>query len=219
MKKLVSGVAKFQKQSYLDNKELFQELANKQEPEVMFVTCCDSRIDPSMITQTDPGDLFLHRNVGNIVPPHSLATGGVTASIEFAVGVLGVKYIVICGHTDCGAMKGAMQPSLAEKLPHVHKWLSHSAAALARVQGRHENLNIEEHLHEMTQENVLQQMRNLESHPSVAMALGAGKLEIHGWIYDIGKGEVNCFDPGKGHFVPVADRYAHLHPDNEQHSS
>lgn len=219
MKKLISGVAEFQKNSYPHNKKLFEELANKQEPEVMFLTCCDSRIDPSMITQTDPGDLFLHRNVGNIVPPHSLATGGVTASIEFAVSVLGVKYIVICGHTDCGAMKGAMQPGVAQQLPHVYNWLSHTTAALARVRARHPDINIQDHLLEMTQENILLQMRHLETHPSVAMAQASGELEIHGWLYDIGKGKVTCFDPRKGKFVSVADRYSHLHPDNQQQST
>lgn len=177
----------------------------------MFLTCCDSRVDPSLITETDPGDLFIHRNVGNIVPPHSLATGGVTASIEFAVSVLGVQYIIVCGHTDCGAMKGAMQPDIAKSLPHVHNWLSHSAAALARVSARHDELSVDEHLHEMTEENVLLQLRHLETHPSVVTSMAKGNLELHGWIYNIGSGEVTCFDPDKGTFVSVQDRYAHLH--------
>ena len=212
MKKLISGIAEFQKTTYPNNKELFMELANKQEPEVMFLTCCDSRIDPTMITETDPGDLFIHRNAGNIVPPHSMHTGGVTASIEFAVSVLGVKYIIICGHTDCGAMKGAMQPEIAESLPHVHEWLAHSTAALARVKAKHKELDTNKHLLEMTQENVLLQLKHLETHPSVAMAMATGDLELHGWIYDIGTGEVTCHEPESGKFICVSDRYAHLHP-------
>lgn len=211
MKKLIKGISEFQKSTFPNNREFFQELANQQDPEVMFLTCCDSRVDPSLITETDPGDLFIHRNVGNIVPPHSLATGGVTASIEFAVSVLGVQHIIVCGHTDCGAMKGAMQPDIAKSLPHVHNWLSHSAAALARVSARHDELSVDEHLHEMTEENVLLQLRHLETHPSVATSMAKGNLELHGWVYDIGTGGVNCFDPNQGKFVSVQDRYAHLH--------
>ncbi len=130
MEKLISGLAKFQKTEFQKNKSLFKKLANKQEPETLFITCSDSRIDPNLITQTDPGELFICRNAGNIVPPHSLVTGGITASIEFAVMVLGVKHIIVCGHTDCGAMKGAMNPESVATLPHVSNWLSNCAAAL-----------------------------------------------------------------------------------------
>jgi len=215
MKNLISGIKDFQTNFYPKDKALFQELANKQEPEVMFLTCSDSRIDPTLITQTEPGDLFIHRNAGNIVPPHSLATGGVTASVEFAVSVLGVKYIILCGHTDCGAMKGAMQPEVTKSLPHVHAWLSHCYAALARVSARHDDMNTEDHLHEMTEENVLLQIKHLETHPSVAQKMATGDLELHGWIYHIGTGEVTCYDPASGKFIPVADRYAFLHTDAE----
>ncbi len=164
MEKLIAGLAEFQKTDFQKNKALFKELANKQEPETLFITCSDSRIDPNLITQTDPGDLFICRNAGNIVPPHSLATGGMTASIEFAVMVLGVKHIVICGHTDCGAMKGAMNPESVATLPHVSNWLSNCSAALEIVKARNGELS-HEHLAEMTQENVLMQIKHLATHP------------------------------------------------------
>jgi carbonic anhydrase len=119
----------------------------------------------------------------------------------------------VCGHTDCGAMKGAMKPHIAESLPHVHEWLSHTTAALARVKARHGEVNTDEHLHEMTEENILLQLKHLETHPSVAQKMAVNELELHGWFYYIGAGKVTCYDPKEGKFVSVKDRYAHLHPD------
>lgn len=202
MEKLISGLAKFQNIGFQKNKALFKKLADKQEPETLFITCSDSRIDPNLITQTDPGELFICRNAGNIVPPHSLVTGGMTASIEFAVMVLGVKHIVVCGHTDCGAMKGAMDPESVKSLPHVSNWLSHCAAALARVKAITGDTSLKQ-LPLMTQENVLMQIKHLATHPSVASKMASGELDVHGWVYDIPHGQVSCFDPIKQKFVSI----------------
>lgn len=203
MDKLISGVAKFQEKAFVDHKELFESLANSQEPEVLFITCADSRIDPSLITQTLPGDLFICRNAGNIVPPHSNATGGMTASIEFAVAVLGVKHIVVCGHTGCGAMKGALNPDTLKTLPHVSNWLSHCAAAQARVKGRHKTVT-DEHLLEMTEENVILQLKHLETHPCVAEKMATGSIELHGWVYGIADGTVTTYDSQQQIFKPIS---------------
>lgn len=207
MEKLISGIATFQKEAFIENKELFESLADKQEPEVLFITCADSRVDPTLVTQTLPGDLFICRNAGNIVPPHSNATGGMTASIEFAVAGLGVKHIVVCGHTGCGAMKGALNPDIVKSLPHVSNWLSHCAAAQAKVKARHKIVG-DEHLLEMTEENVLLQLKHLETHPSVAAKMATSSLELHGWIYDIATGEVSSYDSLQQAFIPVAERYS-----------
>ncbi|MDH5358458.1 MAG: carbonic anhydrase [Gammaproteobacteria bacterium] len=207
MEKLISGVAEFQKKEFVEKEKLFESLATGQSPEVLFITCADSRIDPSMITQTLPGDLFICRNAGNIVPPHSNATGGMTASIEFAVAGLGVKHIVICGHTDCGAMKGALNPDAVKSLPHVAKWLSHCAAAQATVKARHPNKD-DQQLLEMTEENVLLQLKHLETHPCVAEKLATGSLELHGWVYGIGDGSVTCYDQKKQAFIPIDEHYS-----------
>ncbi len=204
MEKIIAGVAAFQKKAFFENKNLFESLADMQEPEVLFITCADSRIDPSLITQTLPGDLFICRNAGNIIPPHSNETGGMTASIEFAVAVLGVKHIVICGHTGCGAMKAALNPDSLKSLPHVSKWLSHCAAAEARVKARHETVG-DEHILEMTEENVLLQLKHLETHPSVAAKMAVGSLSLHGWIYDIATGGVDSYDTKQQSFIPLAD--------------
>jgi carbonic anhydrase len=206
MDKLITGVKAFQEKIYSKNKELFKELSEKQEPEVLFITCSDSRVDPCLITQTQPGDLFICRNAGNIVPPHSSATGAITSSIEYAVSVLKVRHIVICGHTGCGVMTAAMNPETVKELPHVSNWLSLCSAAQARVRGRHKTIG-DQHLLEMTEENVLLQLKHLETHPSVAEKMAAGTLELHGWIYGIADGSVNCYDSEQKAFIPIADHY------------
>ncbi|PCI80573.1 MAG: carbonic anhydrase [SAR86 cluster bacterium] len=209
MEKVISGFLRFKSSEYVQRKQLFADLANGQNPEVLFITCADSRIDPNMVTQTEPGDLFIIRNAGNIVPPHSKQAGGVTASIEFAVAALGVRHIVICGHTDCGAMKGALNPAGLDGLPHVQEWLDHSRAAVDVVKAKHGQATIDE-LSDVTEENVLLQMQHLRTHPAVLSPLSTGDVDLHGWVYDIEHGTVNAYCEDKKSFVPVEERYADL---------
>lgn len=201
MDHVISGVAKFQKEVYPNKKATFQKLATGQNPEVLFITCSDSRIDPNLVTQTDPGELFICRNAGNIVPPHSNQTGGMTASIEFAVAALGVSHIVICGHTDCGAMKGAINPEGLSSLPHVKEWLGHCRVATDVVKERsgHSDLSLED-LEAVTKENVVQQIQHLRTHPSVAAKIATGQVKLHGWVYNIGEGDVLCYNAESGEF-------------------
>jgi len=206
MEHVISGVARFQKEVFPAKEAQFRKLANGQNPEVLFITCADSRIDPNLVTQTEPGELFICRNAGNIVPPHSSQTGGTTASIEFAVAALGVSHIVICGHTDCGAMKGAIAPEKLGGLPHVKEWLGHCRSATEVVRARCGELGVE-HLDDVTCENVVQQLQNLRTHPSVATGLASGRLMLHGWQYDIASGEVRYYDAESGGFKPVDDAY------------
>ena len=208
MKHLITGIEKFQREVYPKKKEAFQSLANGQSPEVLFITCSDSRIDPSMVTQTEPGDLFICRNAGNIVPPHSNQTGGMTASIEFAVAALGVGHIVVCGHTDCGAMKGALNPENLTDLPHVKEWLGHCRCATEVVKERHGSELTSAHLVEVTQENVLQQIQHLRTHPVVAAKLATGQVTLHGWVYDIELGRVLCYDENQKGFVEMEEAYS-----------
>lgn len=209
MEKIVKGVVKFQQDPFKSREELFSELANGQSPEILFITCADSRIDPNLVTQSEPGDLFICRNAGNIVPPHVKVAGGVTASIEYAVAVLGVQHIVVCGHTDCGAMKGALNPSGLEGLPHVQHWLDNSRAAVEIVKSKCGKATADELLM-VTEENVLLQMQHLRTHPVVAARLASGQIALHGWIYHIEDGAVTCYDELKKGFVTVQDRYASL---------
>lgn len=202
MDHVISGVAKFQRDVFPRKEAIFKKLANGQNPEVLFITCADSRIDPSLVTQTEPGDLFICRNAGNIVPPHSNQTGGMTASIEFAVAALGVSHIVVCGHTDCGAMKGALHPEKLDGLPHVKEWLGHCRCATEVVKEKHGKLD-ETLLSEVTQENVVQQLQHLRTHPAVAAKIATGQVQLHGWVYDIGLGDVLNYDAKTETFVPM----------------
>jgi carbonic anhydrase len=210
LEKLVAGIVKFQQNQFKEHRVLFQSLAKGQKPDVLFITCSDSRIDPCLITQTHPGDLFIARNAGNLVPPHySQATCDMDATIEFAMEVLQVRHIVICGHTDCGAMKGALNPASVKHLHHVSNWLSNAAAASAKIHARHKE-RAHEHLLELTLENVVQQMRHLETHPSVAAKLAVDGVLLHGWVYDIETGEIYCYESDARKFAPVQEHYAHV---------
>src|SRR5215469_7034592 len=126
MQKLIQGIHQFQQESFRPLQGLFEQLSKGQNPETLFITCSDSRIDPNLLTRSKPGDLFILRNAGNIVPPHPAASGGEAATIEFAVAALGVKDVIICGHSHCGAMKGLLEPETIAPLPAVASWLSHA---------------------------------------------------------------------------------------------
>ncbi len=196
MDHIVRGVLDFRKKAYPERKDLFCSLAESQNPDVLFITCSDSRIDPNLLTGSDPGDLFICRNAGNIIPPHSNETGGMTASIEYAVAVLGVRHIIVCGHKDCGAIKGALNIPALKGLPHVKEWLGHCRSAMEIVRERH-SIDCEQaleprHLDEAIEENVQQQVQHLRTHPVVAARLATGKVEIHGWVYDIESGQIRC---------------------------
>ena len=209
MPKFATGVIKFQNEVYPEKKDLFEQLSKGQSPEALFITCSDSRIETAMITQTDPGELFICRNAGNIVPPHTNQTGAMTASIEFAVAALNVPHIVICGHTECGAMKGAMNMGSLTSLPHVKEWLGYSKAAVDVVESiAPDDANDETRMKMLLEQNVILQIQHLRTHPSVAARLAKGDLKLHGWVYDIKTGGVEAFDEAENKFVPVDERYA-----------
>ena len=202
MQKIINGYLQFKESRFEERKDLFAKLSNSQSPEVLFITCSDSRIDPNLITQTQPGELFVIRNAGNIVPPHTAESDGIVASIEFAVVALGVKHIVICGHSNCGAMKGALNSSGLTALPKVKGWLNYCSEAVTIVQSRTSNLKSDE-LNSVTQENVLLQIRRLEQYPEISKRLTTGDIEIHGWVYDIGDGTIKCFNQEKHEFIEL----------------
>jgi carbonic anhydrase len=208
MPHFAAGVIRFQNEIYPEKKDLFEKLSKGQSPEALFITCSDSRIETAMITQTDPGELFICRNAGNIVPPHTTHTGGMTASIEFAVAALQVPHIVICGHTECGAMKGAMNPEDLDSLPHVKEWLSYSKAAVDVVKEISPHASAEEQMLQLLEQNVILQLNHLRTHPCVATRLAKGDLVLHGWVYDIKTGGVNAYDEATNKFIPVDERYA-----------
>lgn len=203
-----AGVVRFQKEVFPQKQELFEQLSLGQKPEALFIACSDSRIEPAMITQTDPGELFICRNPGNIIPPHRNRTGAVPASIEFAVSALNVPHVVVCGHTECGAMKAALASEIQEDLPKMKAWLGYAKAAVEVVNELGKNSSPEERALMMLQQNVVLQLKHLETHPSVAARLARGNLQIHGWVYDIRTGSVDAYDQATGSFLPVSEHYA-----------
>ena len=164
-----------------------------QTPEVLFITCSDSRVDPGKILESDFGEVFVIRNAGNLVPAQDAITGGEAATIEYAVKALKIKHIVVCGHTHCGAMGGLLNPDALGELPLVAEWLNHAADTKKAV----DKLSIDddgELLSACVRQNVLVQIENLNSYPAVKSAVEDGDLEIHGWVYDIGSGRVIAYD-------------------------
>ncbi len=205
MERLLDGVARFKRDVFPARKHLFKNLADSQNPEALVITCADSRIVPELITQTQPGDLFICRNAGNIVPPYGDVQGGVSATIEYAVCVLNVKHVIVCGHSDCGAMKALMKPEKLEGLPNVKRWLSHGELAHRVVTENYQNLSEEALLQALTEENVIAQLDHLRTFPYIASRLASGRVQLHGWVYNIANGDVDCWDPNQGRFIPIEE--------------
>jgi carbonic anhydrase len=204
MKKLIEGLRRFVHTVETEEKELFASLAKGQAPEVLFITCSDSRIAPSMMTNTRPGDLFVIRNAGNIIPPYGDRVGGEIATVEYAVSALRVKDIIVCGHSNCGAMGALSKLDEVEKdLPRVHKWLGLCDSTRLIVDTQLQDLDPDARLERTIELNVLAQLNHLRTHPSVAARLQAEDINLHGWVYDIGSGHVRAFDAEKREFVPI----------------
>jgi carbonic anhydrase len=208
MQKLIQGIHRFQEENFRPLQSLFEELSKGQKPETLFITCSDSRIDPNLLTRSKPGELFILRNAGNIVPPAGALVGGEAATIEFAVGPLAVKDIIICGHSHCGAMQGLLQPEQVAALPAVSAWLRHAEPTRRIVRENYSHLEGERLLTATVEENVLVQLENLRTLPSVAARLEQGDLHLHGWVYKIETGEVFAYDLSSGQFVPIG-QYQH----------
>lgn len=205
MLKLMTGLRHFQSQLFESHRALFERLGEGQSPEVLFITCSDSRINPNLMTNTAPGDLFILRNAGNIIPPHGSGNTGESATIEFAITALGVKDIIVCGHSACGAVKGLLHQEKLGSMPAVKSWLQYAEATRKIVEDNYSHLNEEDKLNVAIQENVLVQIENLRTLPAVASGLVAGKLRIHGWTYKFQTGEVFSYSQEEGQFVPAGD--------------
>jgi carbonic anhydrase len=204
MKKIVDGIHRFQNDVFTSKQNLFKELTKGQNPLALFITCSDSRIDPNLITQTEPGELFLIRNAGNIIPPYGQVEGGEAATIEYAVKVLGVTDIIICGHSNCGAMGGLLNPDGLNELPAVRSLLTHAETVLQIIGENCSHItDPAERLKKTVEANVLVQMKNLKTHPSVKEALSNGDLEIHGWVYEFETGEIFNFQKEEGLFTSL----------------
>jgi carbonic anhydrase len=207
LKKLKDGILRFQTSVYPAQAEKYQRAATEpQQPSALIVTCADSRIDPELITQSGPGEIFVTRNIGNLIPAYGEMLGGVSAVIEYAVSALKVKHVAICGHSDCGAMKALLAPSSLDSMSTVKSWMRNAEAALSVANSLgHEGEDHTTRLKRLTEENVLLQMQHLRTHPSVAGAMARDELTLSGWVYDIGTGQVRISENGERKFHPVAE--------------
>jgi carbonic anhydrase len=202
LERLLAGVRKFRREVYPSQKEMYEQVMREpQHPHTLIVTCADSRIDPEMLTQSSPGEIFVTRNIGNLVPAYGQMPGGISAVIEYAVTALEVSQVVICGHQDCGAMKGLLQPDSVARMPLVKSWLVNAEAALSVVEARNAAGAHKDMLNELIEENVLLQMNHLRTHPLVAGKVAMGTLAISGWVYDIASGSVRVHDEQLRRFV------------------
>lgn len=212
MQQLIDGYTRFRSQVYPQNSHLFEQLAKGQRPQVLFICCSDSRVMPEMMTQSEPGVLFPIRNAGNMVPPPSETGGGVAATVEYAVRVLKVADVVVCGHSNCGAMQALLQMDTLDSLPTVKAWLESTGAlsqGLMTSFAGAADLPFEQRQQLLADLNVMAQVQNLKAHPAVYEAMRQGTLKVHGWMFDIGSGRISRLDEETGTFVPLVAEGLH----------
>ena len=203
MHKLVKGIHSFQRGFFASHRQLFERLATDgQDPETLFITCSDSRVVPNLITGSPPGELFIVRNVGNVVPRLTLP-GGTAAAIEYAIEVLGVRDVIVCGHTQCGAIDAVLNPEKMDALPMVKRWLAETAKVREVIESRYSELSPADRAIVAVEENVLAQLEHLREYPSVASRLEAGAIKVSGWVFEIATGKVYDYDPDLMQFVPL----------------
>lgn len=205
MNELIGRVFDFERQVFPNQSDLYRQLAaDGQKPKALMISCADSRVVPEQIVQAQPGDLFVCRNAGNIVPPFATMNGGVSSTVEYAVAALGVRDIIVCGHSDCGAMKALVHPENLEGMPNVTAWLRHSHAAECVLNDSYPELTDDrERVRVLALENVVAQLAHLRTHPSVASGISRGEISLHGWFVDIGAGEILGLDGDTGQFVAM----------------
>ena len=204
MKDIIDGFLRFQREEFPERAELFKDLANQQSPRALFISCSDSRLVPELVTQREPGDLFVIRNAGNIVPSYGPEPGGVSASVEYAVAALQVRDIVICGHSDCGAMTAIATCTCLDHMPAVAGWLRYADSGRVVNEAR-KHQDPQAKVASMVRENVIAQLANIQTHPSVRLALEEKRVALHGWVYDIESGCIQAFDGRTGTFVSLAE--------------
>lgn len=210
MQKLVRGIKRFQEGEFNENKDLYEQLAGGQRPEALFITCSDSRLNPNLLTNTKPGELFIIRNAGNIVPTHGHG-GGEAGTIEFGLAGLGIREIIVCGHSHCGAIKGVLNPEILQEMPNVANWLKNAEATQRIMKENYPHLSGDHLFNAAIQENVLVQVENLKTLPTVAALLARGELKIHAWVYKFETGQVFSFNPEVGQYSIITDAATPLH--------
>lgn len=204
MRDLLPRLKKYSEEIFPTQRPLFQTLARGQKPHTLMITCSDSRIDPNLVTQAQPGEIFIVRNAGNLVPAYGASASGEEAAIEFAVEGLGVSNIVLCGHSQCGAMSALLGQVRTDTMPSLQRWLSHAEATRRRLDDM-DSMSDDSRLMRAVEENVLVQAANLKTHPSVSAALRAGRTRIFAWVYHLETGGVDVFDREQRRYIPASE--------------
>jgi carbonic anhydrase len=212
MKKLIQGIVDFRKNLTEEKRLLFAKLALGQKPDALFIACSDSRVVPNLFASTNPGDLFVLRNIGNLIPPASSSPQDTSAlaAIEFSIFSLNVSDIIICGHSECGAMQAIAQGVDNLCCPHLKSWLKYGEESLNKVRkGLSVNSSLSEH-NQLSQVNVLQQMQHISSYSFIHDRLKKKQLRIHGWWFDIARADVYCYEQGLHQFVLIDEKESKL---------
>lgn len=211
MDKLITGHCRFRAEIFPRRQKEFHLLAEGQQPEWLFITCADSRVVPDLVLGTEPGDLFITRNAGNVIPMTGNDVDGCTATIEYAVEAVGVRHAILCGHSDCGAVKAIMdreKTPLGDRMPHVDHWLSHVEQAYEHRQPLNPADGASAELASLIRGNVVAQLGNLKAQPAVARAMAAGRLTVRGWYYDILTGRIEQYDEATERFLPWPESFS-----------
>ncbi len=207
MKKLINGVIEFRKNLLNDYRDKFSHLAEGQSPDTLLITCCDSRVVPSAFASTDPGDVFILRNIGNLVPPYKAVAQdnsdtSVEAAIEFSLFSLKISNIIVCGHSECGAMSAVLHKQLSSEYKALKTWLRYAEPTYEKFQQGHLDSHLEPH-NELSQMNVIQQLEHLQTYPYVAERLAAGLLKIHGWWFDLATANMYYYESRAKKFIVI----------------
>jgi carbonic anhydrase len=204
MDRLIEGHKHFHARVFPEKKTKFRLLSESQSPEFLFITCADSRIVPDLILGTGPGELFISRSIGNIIPSAAAPDAdGTTATIEYAVEALKVRHVIVCGHSDCGALKAAVDRKAVQSLPRAQRWLRHVEPAFNHRQPVNPADGEGAELAALIRGNVVAQLESLKGQPAVVRAMQEGRLAVHGWYYDILTGRIERYDERERRFVPL----------------
>ena len=215
MKKLLRGIIDFRHRVLPEYRETFARLALGQNPDALLIACSDSRVVPNLFASTDPGDLFVVRNVGNLIAPAeasglSSADESEAAALEFSVLGLHVKDIIVCGHSECGAMQALLQGRSDVEPPNLRAWLRHAEPCVSQLEARQQFAKDHSKANRLSQLNVLQQLEHLQSYPLVRERMAQGSLQLHAWWFELRSAEVQVYDPRRDAFCVLDDEFAEL---------
>jgi carbonic anhydrase len=213
VKKLLNGIVDFRKKVRPEVKDTFAQLALGQAPDALFIACSDSRVAANVFASTEPGDMFVIRNVGNLIPPYEEGVsaphfGAEAAAIQFALANLPITDVIVCGHSECGAMGALAHGGVSDDVPALKCWLRHGEGGVHQLESGAEVGNHLERRNQLSQLNVLEQLEHLKTYPIIQQRLAAGQLRLHGWYFDIKEANVYEYEPSEKRFHLIDEAYA-----------